>query len=55
MEEIKIWKIPADSKAKGKALPLETVAETTTEALLEEILTSSPDILMPNLDRKSVV
>lgn len=49
MEEIKIWKLSADPLAKSKALPLETVAETTTEQLLEDVLTASPEVLMPNL------
>ena len=49
MEEIKIWRISSDPNEKAKALPVETVTETTTEQLLEEILTGSPDVLMPNL------
>ena len=49
MEEIKIWKLSADPSAKATAFPLDAVAETTTEQLLEDILTASPDVLMPNL------
>ena len=49
MEEIRIWKISGDSKEKPKAMPVDTITETRTEELLEDVLTGSPDVLMPNL------
>ena len=47
MEEIKLWKI--DTNGNPKAMCVETIAETSTERLLEDVLTSSPDLLTPNL------
>lgn len=49
MEEIKLWKIAGAANEKPKAVSVETIAETTTEQLLEEVLTGSPDLLIPNL------
>jgi len=49
MEEIKLWKIVCEAGQKPKAAPVETVAKTTTEQLLEEVLTGASDLLMPNL------
>ncbi len=47
MEEIKLWKIVSESGDKPKATPVGK--ETTTELLLEEVLTATPDLLMPDL------
>jgi hypothetical protein len=49
MEEIRLWKISNIANEKAKAVPVETIGETTTEKLLEDVLTGSPDVLMPNL------
>jgi len=49
VEEIKLWKIVTQQDAKPRALPVENVTETTTEELLEEVLTGAPDLLMPSL------
>lgn len=49
MEEIKLWKITREANEKPKAVSVETIAKTDTEELLEEVLTGSPDLLMPNL------
>jgi RecB family endonuclease NucS len=49
MEEIKLWKIVRESNDKAKGVCVETISQTSTEPLLEEVLTTSPDLLMPNL------
>ena len=49
MEEIKIWRIATAGSDKPKAVSVEAILETTTEQLLEEVLTASPDLLMPDL------
>lgn len=49
MEEIKLWKITREENEKPTAASVETIAKTDTEELLEEVLTGSPDLLMPNL------
>ena len=49
MEEIRIWRLSGDHSEKAKAIRVDTIAETTTEQLLEDVLTGSPDVLMPNL------
>jgi hypothetical protein len=49
MEEIKLWKIACGASDKPKAAPLEAIAETTTEQLLEEAITTSPELLMLGL------
>ncbi len=49
MEEIKLWKILCEQNAKPSAAPVDAVAETTTERLLEDVLTAVPDLLMPDL------
>jgi Endonuclease NucS len=49
MEEIKLWKITSEANEKPKVYPLATVNKTTTEQLLEDVLTGAPDLLMPNL------
>jgi len=48
MEEIKVWKIVGGNE-KPNAVSVEAISETTTEQLLEEVLTASPDLLMPDL------
>src|ERR1051326_2546910 len=47
-EEIKIWKINAGN-GRAKAEAIEEISQTGTEELLEDVLTSSPELLMPNL------
>ena len=49
MEEIRVWSLAAGNGQKPVVAPIESVAETTTEALLEEALTGHPELLMPNL------
>lgn len=49
MEEIRLWKITCDASATPKAAPVEAITETKTEQLLEEALTTSPDLLLPGL------
>lgn len=49
MQEIKLWKIVGETNEKAKAVCVETISETTTEELLEEVLTTSPELLMPDL------
>lgn len=49
MEEIKIWKVNTTNKNQPFAEDIVHIAETTTEKLLEDILTNSPDLLLPNL------
>ena len=48
MEEIKIWKLDGTSE-KPKAVPVAGISHTATEQLLEDALTTSPDLLMTNL------
>ena len=48
MEEIKIWKL-GRAKEKPKAVPVAGISQTAAEQLLEDVLTTSPDLLMPNL------
>jgi hypothetical protein len=48
MEEIKIWKLDGTNH-KPKAVPVAGISQTATEQLLEDVLTTSPDLLMPNL------
>jgi len=49
MEQIKLWKIVSEASGKPTAVPVEMIAATSTEQLLEETLTKSPDLLMPGL------
>jgi len=49
MEEIRLWNINGDGTAKPAAAPVEAIAEATTEKLIEDVLTKSPDALMPKL------
>ena len=49
MEEIKLWRISGDGSGKPRAVPVDNIAETSTEELLEEVLTGSPDLLMTGL------
>jgi hypothetical protein len=48
MEEIKLWRIVGET-GKSKAVSVDTIAQTTTEELLEDVLTASPDLLMTGL------
>lgn len=49
MEEIKLWKIVSEAPGKPKAVAVEMIAATSTEQLLEDVLTSSTELLMPGL------
>ena len=49
MEEIRVWSLSTPGGQKPVVAPVESVAETTTEHLLEEALTGHPELLMPNL------
>lgn len=49
MEEIRIWSLSAGEGSKPQVAPVEAIAETATEQLLEEALTGHPELLMPNL------
>jgi Endonuclease NucS len=49
MEEIKLWRITGDGNGKPRAVPVDSIAETSTEELLEDVLTGSPDLLMTGL------
>jgi hypothetical protein len=49
MEEIKLWKIVSEAGEKPTAAPVEMIAAASTEQLLEDVLTRSPDLLMPDL------
>jgi hypothetical protein len=49
MEEIKLWKIINKPGEKPVAEAVGLIAATSTEQLLEEVLTRSPDLLMPGL------
>jgi hypothetical protein len=48
METINIWKVTPGSQV-GKAEVVEPVGETDTERLLEDVLTISPELLLPDL------
>ena len=45
MEEIRVWSLSTPGGQKPVVAPVESVAETTTEHLLEEALTGHPDLL----------
>jgi hypothetical protein len=49
MEEIKLWRISHEPNEKHKVKPVDSVNRTTTEELLEDVLTGAPGLLMPNL------
>jgi hypothetical protein len=49
MEEIRLWEIFDNAKEKPKASPVATVDETKTEQFLEDVLTASPELLLPDL------
>lgn len=48
MKEIQLWSVET-SEEKLRAEPIENVDNTETEQNLEDLLTSSPDLLMSNL------
>lgn len=50
MEEIKLWKIVDGANEKPQAVPVEKIAQTTTEERLETMLTESPELLIPGLE-----
>lgn len=49
MEEIRVWSLSAANGGKPQVAPIDSIAETATEQLLEEALTGHPELLMPNL------
>jgi len=49
MQEIKVWKLATSSDQKTKAEAIGAITETVTEQLLEDALTTSPELLMPDL------
>ena len=49
MQEIRLWTLDSNSDGNLVAVPLDTMAHAETENQLEELLISSPDILMPDL------
>lgn len=49
MEEIKLWKIVNEGCGGPVAVPVPGIAAASTEQLLEETLTKSPELLMPGL------
>lgn len=49
MEEIRLWEIVAGIKEKPQASLVAAIDEATTEQLLEDVLTASPDLLLPDL------
>lgn len=49
MEEIRVWSLSIEAGGKPQVAPIESIAETATEQLLEEALTGNPELLMPNL------
>lgn len=49
MEEIRVWSLSVEAGGKPQVAPIEPIAETATEQLLEEALTGHPELLMPNL------
>lgn len=49
MEEIRVWSLSTTAGQKPTVAPIESIAETATEHLLEEALTGHPELLMPNL------
>lgn len=49
MKAIKLWRVDAASEDGRRVEQLKAVAETETERLLEDILTTNPGLLMPDL------
>lgn len=49
MKEIHIWEIEGDGLSNLQIHPIESVDQTQTEQLLEEILVKRPDLLLPDL------
>jgi Endonuclease NucS len=49
MEEIKLWRIIGEADGKSRAVAVDSITQTSTEELLEEVLTGSPDLLMAGL------
>jgi hypothetical protein len=49
VEEIKLWRIVNEGCGKPVAVPVPVIAATSTEQLLEETLTKSPELLIPGL------
>lgn len=49
MKEIRIWEVEGQNLSDLKIEPIETVGQTETEKLLEEILIKKPELLMPDL------
>lgn len=49
MQEIRLWSLDKDASGNPVAIAIDTMTRTETENQLEELLISSPDILMPGL------
>jgi hypothetical protein len=49
VEEIKLWRVVNEGCGKPVAMPVPAIAATSTEQLLEETLTKSPELLIPGL------
>lgn len=49
MQQIKLWTLDKNSGGNMIAVPMETMSKAETENQLEELLISSPDILLPGL------
>jgi RecB family endonuclease NucS len=49
VEEIRLWRIVGEGTNKPSAAEVKSVVQTDTEQLLEEVLTHTPDVLMPGL------
>jgi hypothetical protein len=47
MKEIRVWQVVTDKQL--SVIPLESIGQTSTEALLEEILVHRPDLLLKDL------
>jgi hypothetical protein len=49
MEEIKLWKIVSEGEKPKAATPVDKIAQPMTEKDFEDVLTATPDLLMPDL------
>lgn len=49
MKEIQLWALDTDDSRRPRVVPVDALHDTDTEHMLEEILVSSPDLLMSRL------
>ena len=49
MQKIGVWRLVPDGNDNKKAEAITSIDETDTEQLLEDVLTASPDLLLPDL------